>query len=186
MNGFEFNKIAGALLGTAVAVFGLNSLTHAIYNSPAPEKPGFLIQVAEAQTSTDAAAPAAGDAAAPAASIGARLKAADATKGATAAKACGACHDFTKGGPNKVGPNLYDVVERPIASHEGFAYSDAMKARSAEKWTYENIDQFVTDPKAVVKGTKMSFAGLKKPEDRANLLAYLATLSDSPKPFPAP
>ena len=114
------------------------------------------------------------------------MASADATKGLATAKACAACHDFTKGGPNKVGPNLYGVVMRKHGSHEGFTYSEAMAAKSAEDWTYEALNEFITLPKAAVKGTKMVFPGLKKDADRANLLAYLASLSDAPVAFPAP
>ena len=113
------------------------------------------------------------------------LASADVAKGEAAHKKCLACHDFTKGGPNKTGPNQWDVVERPIASHEGFAYSDALKAHANEKWTYENIFTFLNNPKAFAPGTKMTLS-VKSPTERANILAYLRTLSDSPKPFPAP
>lgn len=181
MDSWTFNKIAGAVLGTALLVFGLKELGGEIYHAeaPPPDKMGFLIDTAEAQT------PAAGGGAA-AASIGSLLAAADAAKGATEAKACAACHDFTKGGPNKTGPNLFDVVERPIASHAGFAYSPGAKEKAAEKWTYESLDAFILAPKTFIKGTKMAFGGVKNDAKRANLIAYLASLSDAPKPFPAP
>lgn len=182
MDSFEFNKIAGAVLATALVVFGLKELSGIVYHTSAPEKPGFLIEVAEAGATPDATTAAA----APAVSIGTLLATADATKGATVAKACMACHDLTKGGPNKVGPNLWDVVERPIGAHEGFTYSEGFKAHVGEKWTYENLNEFITNPKIKMVGTKMGFAGLKKDATRADLIAYLATLSDSPKPFPAP
>ena len=182
MNSFEFNKIAGAVLGTALMVFGLKSLTGLIYHSENPEKQGYAIEVAEAATGGEDS----GGEQPAAVSLGTLLASADAQKGAATAKACAACHDFTKGGPNKVGPNLYDVVERAPGSHEGFAYSDPMKAKSGEKWTYEALNTFIKSPKVMVPGTKMTFAGVKKDADRANLLAYLATLSDAPKPFPAP
>jgi cytochrome c len=90
------------------------------------------------------------------------------------------------GGPNKTGPNLWDVVDRQIASHEGFTYSDGIKAHATDKWTYDNLNAFIATPKIYVKGTKMGFAGLKKDQTRADVIAYLASLSDSPKPFPAP
>ncbi len=182
MDSFEFNKIAGAVLGTALAVFGLKELSSIIYHSPVPEKPGYAIEVAEATPA--AGAPAAAGAAV--ASIGALLAKADPAKGATTAKACMACHDFTKGGPNKTGPNLWDIVERPRASHEGFVYSEAMKSKAGEKWTYDNLSAFLTNPKAYVPGTKMAYSGIPKDDTRANVIAYLATLSDAPKPLPAP
>ncbi len=181
MNSFEFNKIAGAVLGTGLLALGLNSLSEVIYHSERPEKPGFVIEVAEAATGGEAT----GGAEAPAVSLGTLLASADANKGQAAAKACAACHDFTKGGPNKVGPNLWDVVQRAPGSHEGYAYTDGMKAKSAEPWTYEALNTFLTAPGAYVKGTKMVLK-IPKADVRANILAYLATLSDSPKPFPAP
>ena len=180
----EFYQIAGAVLGTALMVLGLKALAGAIYASPAPEKPGYKIEVADASKPAEAAA--AGGTAAPAASLGALLAKADAKKGETVAKACAACHDFTKGGLNKVGPNLFGVVGRPRASHEGFQYSEAMAAKKGEPWSYENLNAFITKPSAYVPGTKMAFGGLAKDGDRADLLAYLATLSDTPVPFPAP
>ncbi len=182
MDSFEFNKIAGAVLGTALAVFGLKELSGVVYHAEKPEKQGFAIEVAEAATGGEAE----GGEAATAKPLGELLTAASAEKGAAAAKACGACHDFTKGGPNKVGPNLWDVVERKHGTHEGFTYSEAMAAKSAEAWSYEALNAFLTNPKAAVPGTKMAYAGLKSAEKRADLLAYLQSLSDAPKPFPAP
>ena len=181
MDGFEFNKIAGAVLATLLIVLGLSNLSGIIYHSETPEKPGYAIEVAETGGTGEAQA-----ATGPAVSFGTLLASADPAKGAAGAKACAACHDFTKGGPNKTGPDLWDVVERGIASHEGFAYSEGMKARSAEKWTYENLDAFIKDPKTATPKTKMAFAGVKKDQARADIIAYLASLSDAPKPFPAP
>jgi cytochrome c len=182
MDSFEFNKIAGAVLGTALAVFGIGELTTAVYHVDQPEKQGFAIEVAEAATGGEATA---GGETKPM-PLAELLKTADATKGAAVAKKCAACHDVSKGGPNKIGPNLWEVVERPIAAHEGFGYSEAMKAKAGEAktWSYENLNQFLIKPAAYVPKTKMAFAGLKD-KDRANILAYLQSLSDSPKPFPA-
>ena len=182
MNSFEFNKIAGAVLGTALVVFGLNELSGILYHAPAPEKQGFAVEVAEAAGGE--AAPA--EEAAPAVSVGTLLASADAAKGQTVFKACAACHDGSKGGPNKVGPNLWGIVGRNHGIHEGFAYSEAMAALKDKPWDYAALNEFLTSPKTAVPGTKMAYGGLKKDADRANLLAYLATLSDAPVPFPAP
>ncbi|MBK8770354.1 MAG: cytochrome c family protein [Rhizobiales bacterium] len=183
MNSWTFNKIAGAVLGTALLVFGLKGVTGLVYHplAASTENPGYKIEVAES-------APAGGEAA-PAAevkSIGTLLAAADATKGAAEAKACAACHDLSKGGPNKTGPNLWDVVERPIGKHEGYTYTAGFAEKGSENWTYEHLNTFLTNPKGFIPGTKMAFGGLKNDAKRANLIAYLATLSDAPKPFPAP
>ncbi len=182
MNSFEFNKIAGAVLATALVVFGLNQAKNMIYHSEVPEKPGMAIEVTE-QGGGQAGA---GGETKPTESLGAMLAKADPAKGQAQAKACLACHIFDKGGANKTGPNLWDVVERPIASHEGFSYSDSMKEHSGDKWTYENLNKFITNPKSFAPQTKMTFGGIKRDQSRADLLAFLKTLSDNPKPFPAP
>jgi cytochrome c len=112
------------------------------------------------------------------------LKAADPANGKKIAAKCSICHTFDKGAAAKVGPNLWDVVGGPHAHMEGFAYSDAMKALHDQTWTFEALNTFITDPKAAVPGTKMAFAGIKKAEDRAAVIAFLRSLSDNPKPLP--
>jgi cytochrome c len=178
MDSFEYNKIFGALLGTALAVFGLRELGDIVYHSEAPEKAGFLITEAEATEGG-------GEAAAEAKPIGVLLATASAEKGAEVAKACGGCHNFTKDGANKTGPGLWDLVERGIASHADFGYSEALVAKKSEKWTYENLNAFLVDPKKWAPGTKMAIK-VGSEAKRADLIAYLGSLSDSPKPFPAP
>jgi cytochrome c len=179
MDSFELNKMAGAVLGTALLVFGLNEVKNIIYHAETPEKQGYAIEVAAEGGETGG-----GETAAE--SLGAMLAKADVAKGQAQAKACVACHTFEKGGPNKTGPDLWDIVERPIAAHEGFQYSDGMKAKSGEKWTYENLFAFLKAPGQYIPKTKMAFGGVKRDQSRADLLAYLQTLSDSPKPFPPP
>ncbi len=183
MDSWTFNKIAGAVLGTGLLVIGLGTLGAAIYHPEAVphDKPGFKIEVTEGE-----AAGGEGGGAVASASLGTLLASADATKGATEAKACAACHDFSNASANKTGPGLWNVVERPIASHEGFTYSPGAQEKASEKWTYENLNTFLSNPKGFIKGTKMAFGGVKNDKKRADLLAYLASLSDAPKPFPAP
>lgn len=183
MDSWTFNKIAGAVLGTALLVIGLGYLGSAIYSpgEPSEEKPGFRIEVAQDQAGGEAAG-----AETAAVSLGTLLAAADATRGANEAKACAACHDLSKASTNKTGPGLWDVVERPVASHPGFSYSPGAQEKASEKWTFENLNTFISNPKGFLKGTKMAFGGIKNDKKRADLLAFLATLSDSPKPFPAP
>ncbi len=182
MDSFELNKMAGALLGTVFFVFSVGLMSDALFSKEAPEKPGYELAAAEGD------APAGGEAAAaPAAAepIAPLLAKADAAAGEAVFKKCGACHSGDKGGANKVGPNLWGIVGRPIAAHEGFNYSAGIKEFAAGKsWDYEELSTFITKPKAYIKGTAMGFAGLAKAEDRANLLAYLRTLSDSPVPLP--
>jgi len=178
------NTGVGALLGTVFVLMSVSIASEGIFHSEAPEKEGFAIVAQEA--------PAAGGAeAAPAAAvpIAQLLVKADAKAGETVFKKCQACHDGTKGGPNKVGPNLFGVVDRPIASHEGFAYSAAMKdfsKGSSEKWTFDHLNHFLAAPKKYIAGTAMGFAGLPKDTDRANVILYLHTLADSPVALPDP
>lgn len=121
---------------------------------------------------------------APQADLGTLLASADVERGRGAARVCGSCHTVEAGGANRTGPNLWGVVGRPIASHGGFAYSPAMVAQ-AGNWSYERLDQYLASPAKAVPGTKMAFGGVRNPKDRANLLAYLGSLSSSPAPFPA-
>ena len=118
---------------------------------------------------------------------GAMVAAADVAKGANFAKRCVACHTFEKDAGNKVGPALWGVVDRPIASVPDYEYSEAMVAFAeggAKTWTYDELSAFLADPKGHVPGTKMVFPGIKKDEDRANVIAYLRTLADTPAPLP--
>jgi cytochrome c len=179
---YTFNIIAGWVLGACLFVFGLQAVSGAIYHveGPSAEKPGYLIEVVESGDNNNGG----GDQ--PVVSIGTLLASADATKGQAEAKACTACHVLEKGGANKTGPALWDVVERGIGSVAGFAYSAGALEKASEKWTYENLNNFIKNPKGYISGTKMAFGGIKNDAKRANLIAYLATLSDAPKPFPAP
>ena len=136
-----------------------------------------------AATTTGATTPAASETAA-AAPIAERLKAADPAKGEAISKKCTTCHDFTKGGPNKVGPNLWGIVGAHSAEVANYSFSAAMQQRKDKTWTYEELDAFLAGPKADVPGTKMTFPGLPKPQDRADLIAWLRQQSDSPVPLP--
>jgi len=138
---------------------------------------------ASSESASDAGTQTAAASEAPATDILPLIAAADPAAGQAIAKKCNTCHTFDKGAPAKVGPNLWNVVGGPHAHMEGFSYSEAMKS-SGGTWDYAALDQFLTNPKAYIPGTKMGFAGLKKPEDRAAVIAYLRTLSDNPVPLP--
>lgn len=176
----ETNKIAGAALSTLMVVMGLNMIAGIVFAPHKPAVPGFDLPSAEPAAAGGAAAPAADE------PIVVRLAKADPAKGEKAVGACKACHTFEKGGPNKIGPHLFDVYGRAKASVDGFAYSAAMKGKSSEKWEAEQLDGFLKNPKAYMPGTIMAFAGMGKPDQRADVVAYLNTLADAPKPLPKP
>ncbi len=117
--------------------------------------------------------------------LGTLLAHADIAKGKQKAQLCVSCHTFDPSGPDRVGPNLWAIVGRDIAGHPGFAYSAAVTAAPG-KWTYESLDRWLASPARDIPGTKMAFAGIRRPEDRANLLAYLGSLNSVPAPFPKP
>ena len=112
------------------------------------------------------------------------LSEADLNKGAKISKKCTACHSFNEGGPNKVGPNLWNIVNKKMASSEGFKYSKSLNAME-EDWNYINLNKFLIKPKEYIKGTKMNYVGLKKETDRANIIAWLRTLSNQPAELPS-
>ena len=181
MDSFEWNKIIGAVLGTAIFIFVVRQVAEVIYEPEQPAKPGYVVEgVVESG---------AGAATAPVAEVipdwGTVLPAADVAAGKTVSVKCEQCHDLSKGGPNKIGPNLYDVVDRARATHPGFDYSGAMKAKGGT-WTYDELFKYLKSPGSYVPGTKMTFAGLSREQDRINLIAYLRSDADSPAAIPAP
>ena len=178
MDSFELNKILGAVLGTCILMLVTSFAAGAIFAPNKPQKPGFEIAVKE-----EAAGGEKGAKAAAPEPIEKLLQTASVQKGEQAAKKCGACHDFTKGGPNKVGPNLYGVVGDKKGEGRGFNFSAAMKAKGGT-WTFDDLNQFIDNPKGFVPGTAMGFAGIQKDSERADVIAYLNSLSDHPEPLP--
>ena len=175
------NMGVGAFLGTVFVLMSVSIASEGIFHSEVPEKEGFAI-IAE-EGSSEAAGGAAEEAEV---DIKPLLAGADAAAGATVFKKCASCHTSEKGGANKVGPNLWGVVDRPIASHEGFSYSAGMKtfAEANKTWTYDHLSFFIEAPKKHVPGTAMGFAGVKKPDERANLIAWLREQADTPVALP--
>jgi cytochrome c len=178
MDSFEINKIMGAVLATCLMLLVLNITAGAVFSPKHPEKPGYEIAVAEQPAGGAGQAPAAADE-----PIEKLLASASVEKGEASARKCAACHTFAKGEPNKVGPNLYGVVGRPKASAPGFNYSAAMRAKGGQ-WTIEELNAFLANPKGYVPGTTMAFAGLPRGTERADVLAFLNSRSDSPAPLP--
>jgi cytochrome c len=178
MDSFEINKILGAILGTCLVLLVTSFSAGAIFSPVMPEKPGYEIAVKEE-------APAGGKEAAPAPSepIEKLLQTASVEKGAASAKKCAACHTFDKGGPNRVGPNLFGIVGDKKGEGRGFNFSAAMKAKGGS-WSYDDLNQFIANPKGFVPGTAMGFAGIPKDSERADVIDYLHTLADSPVPLP--
>ena len=185
MNLFEINKMVGAVLATGLVVFVINQVGDLLVSPTPLEKPAYAVAVAEEPAEEEGRVEAAAEEDAPtdAPTILALLGAADVEAGRKVAKKCAACHSFAKGGRNKVGPNLWDVVGGDIASVEGYRYSKPMAALEGS-WGYQELDRFLTDPKARVPGTRMLFRGLGEAGARANVILFLRSLSDSPAALP--
>jgi cytochrome c len=176
---FEMNKIAGAVLGTLMISLGLGIVADEMFKSEKPEKAGYeLPDAAPAATGAPAAAQDP-----PLAELVAK---ASAERGAAIFKKCAACHTDDTGGKNGVGPNLYGVIGGPKGHKSDFAYSDAVKALhdKGETWSPDDFYHFIKSPQGFIKGTKMTFAGLPKPQDRADVLMYLNTQSAKPVDLP--
>jgi len=176
----EVNKFAGAVLTAGVLAMSAGFFAHTVYHPKVPEEQAYVWEGGAADSSA-VESMAAETAPEP---VGPLLASADVDAGEKLSKKCISCHSFEQGGPTKIGPNLWNIVNRPIASVEGFAYSDALAGMSGETWTYDNLNAFLTKPKDWVPGTKMAFPGVKGVEKRAGLIGFLRGFSDSPAPLP--
>lgn len=207
---YFFNQILAALVLTAALVGGIKAAAQTVFPAPGPETivypiealaaasaPAEAIVLASAEAAAAPASPqaetivlaSAEPAAAPAAAVpapvgfAALVAAADPAVGEKQSALCKACHSLDKGGAAKLGPNLWGVVGRAKGGVAGYAYSPAISSVGGS-WTYDDLDRFLENPMAFAKGTKMSFAGVKKPEQRAAIIAYLRQQADSSAPFP--
>lgn len=185
MSDLTFNKIAGGVLVVGLAIFGLRELSGIVFEGHELEKPGYAVAVQE-----DAGA--GGPAAEVIPDWGTVIPVTNPALGQAVSAKCASCHNFAPGGPNGTGPNLYGTMGKQPGTHPGFAYSDGMKAFGQGKvWSFDELDQFLKAPQKHVAGTKMSFVGLKKQEDRIAMLSYLHSLGSTlpippPKPAAAP
>jgi cytochrome c len=180
MDSFEFNKIAGAILGTLLFTMSLSVISGGIFTPAKPAIPGFDLPSA----APEGAAPGPAEPQVPLPEL---LASADPASGQKKAAICATCHSFGKGDPSKpTGPNLWGIIGRVHAADKDFVYSDANKELGAKgvKWTYDEIFEFIKNPREHMPGTKMTFAGMPSGKDRAAVLAYLRTLSDNPEPLP--
>lgn len=176
-----FNKIAAAVVAAGLLAMVAGSLSDILYQENVPAEPAYVIATGESASATAEAKPEEPAGPAPVAD---KLASADIARGEKLFRKCSACHNAEKGASAKVGPNLWNVVNSPKAANPDFGgYSSAMKDFGGD-WSYEELNQFLYKPKDYISGTAMSFSGFKKDSDRANIIAYLRTLSDNPAPLP--
>ncbi|HEY9552761.1 c-type cytochrome [Allosphingosinicella sp.] len=169
------NTIAGWVLGAGIVALGASLVTGEVFKGERPEEMGYPIEGVEVEGEGEVAEQ----------PIAFFLASADAAAGEQVFKKCAACHTANQGGPNGLGPNLFGTMGKPVAHVAGFAYSDALKSHGGT-WDWETMSQWLKSPRDFAPGTKMTFAGLSKPEDRANVMAYLNSMSGSPIPVPPP
>jgi cytochrome c len=177
VDSFEWNKVFAALIGSALFVMVITTISDSAFHKEEGVKPAYTIEVASADANAGAVVE-------EGPSLAELLAGADASKGARQWGKCRACHTVEKDGANGTGPNLYGLVGRAVAGVAGAKYSNDLQAVGGT-WTYELLDAWLKKPKAVAKGTTMGFGGMRKDGQRADLIAYLAGMSDSPVPFPA-
>ena len=179
MDSFELNKIIAAILMVALLVIGLGKISDGIFHVKKPKTPGYQVEVENQLTSGTSQATAIVEKI----DIAAVMALGDIVSGEKIFKKCVACHSIKKGGKNKIGPALYNVVGRAVGGIDDYKYSKALSSYGKE-WSFEELNGYLTKPASYLKGTKMSFAGLRKEKDRASVIKYLNQSSDSPKQLP--
>ena len=179
MDSFEINKIVAAILMVALLVIGIGKVSDIIFHVEKPKIPGYAVevdQVTSASSSTVEEAEEKID-------IAALMAMGDIAHGEKVFKKCAACHSIVKGGKNNIGPALYNVVGRQIGVVNDYKYSKALSGYG-KQWTFEELNGYLIKPAKWIKGTKMAFAGLRKEKDRASVILYMNSKSNSPKPLP--
>ena len=173
-----WNKVAGAVLFSGLIAMASGFAAELLVHPKKLKENVFVVAVPEPAAAAGAAAPK------PLEPIAPMLASANVADGEKAAKKCAACHTFDKGGANKIGPNLFNVVGGHRAHMATFSYSNTLAGMKDQNWDYEDLNKFLKNPKSVVQGTKMAFAGISNDKERAAVIAYLRSLSDAPKPLP--
>ena len=179
MDSFEFNKIAAGVDLTIKLVIGIKEVAHIIFHVEKPKQSAYKIEGVEIKSSSDSVAKKEKVQLNP---ITPMLASASVDAGKNVFKKCAACHSAVKGGANKIGPALWNIVNKKTPTPEDFKYSSALQAHG-KNWDFEELNKFLHKPMKYIKGTKMGFAGLRKDSDRSNIIAYLNSLSDSPAPL---
>jgi cytochrome c len=179
MDSFELNKIIAAILMVALLVIGLGKIADGVFHVKKPKNPGYQVEKESQLTSGTSQAVEVVEKI----DIGAFMTLGDVVSGEKIFKKCAACHSVNKGGKNKIGPALYNVVGRAVGGVEDYKYSKAL-ASYGKEWSFEELNGFLLKPASYLKGTKMSYAGLRKEKDRASVIKYLNQSSDSPKQLP--
>ena len=179
MDSFEINKIVAAVLMVALLVIGIGKLSNVIFHVEKPKTPGYTVEVEQATTVSSSAKAAVEEKI----DIAALMAMGDVASGEKIFKKCAACHSIDKGGANKIGPALYNVVGRKVGGVVEYKYSKALSEYGKE-WNFEELNGFLIKPSKWIKGTKMAYAGLRKEQDRASVIKYLNQNSDNPLPLP--
>ena len=176
MDSFEINKIVASVLVVFLVVFGIGKISDIVFHVEKPNTSAYKVEVSTTSSTQDSSTDQSID-------IAALLAMGNLDDAKKVWKKCSACHSITKGGKNKIGPALYNVLGRNVAALDNYKYSKALTSYG-KSWTFEEMNGFLSKPQAYIKGTKMAFAGLKKEKDRASIILFMNQNSDNPLPLP--